>query len=246
MPVGFARSLLGGSGSSLSAASQAATVTQNNITTSATGKFNQAAQTIVSASAFDSLGYVTVFPSNGSFYLNGSNTWTIEFFLGHFSDAPASQSPAGIFRLEDDLNGTITGDNLGNRIIQYSDGQPRFRFYNPAGTMVDQLLYSSSAFEHLALVCSGSGSNNLRWYANGSSFGSAFTFSDTVERRTFSWGQKGNSGTNNARIQFDEMRVSSIARYSGGSYTVPTSAFTTDQHTLALIHFDGNLDDSSQ
>jgi hypothetical protein len=80
---------------------------------------------------------------------------------------------------------------------------------------------------------------------NGSSFGSAFTFSDTVERRTFSWGQKGTVGTNSARIQFDEMRVSSIARYSG-SYSVPTSAFITDQHTLALIHFDGNLDDSSQ
>ena len=246
MPVGFARSLLGGSVSSASAASQAATVTQNNITFSGTAKFGgQSAQTIVSASTFDSLGYVTVFPSNGSFYLNGSNAWTIEFFLGHFAGAPASQSPAGIFRLEDDLDGGIPGAGLGNRIIQYSDGQPRFRITNNAGTIVDEIQYSNTAFEHLALVCSGSGSNNLRWYANGSSFGSAFTFSDTVERRTFSWGQKGNSGTNNARVFFDEMRVSSIARYSG-SYSVPTSAFTTDQHTLALIHFDGNLDDSSQ
>jgi len=245
MPVGFARSLLGGSGSSLSAASQAATVTATNITFSGTAKFGgQSAQTVVSASTFNTQGSVTVYPSNGSFYLNGSNAWTIEFFLGHFADAPASNTPAGIFRLEDELNGTITSDNLGNRIIQYSDGQPRFRIYNPAGTIVNELTYSSSAFEHLALVCSGSGSNNLRWYVNGAGL-TAFTFSDTVERRTFSWGQKGNSGTNNARIQFDEMRVSSIARYSG-SYSVPTSAFITDQHTLALIHFDGNLDDSSQ
>jgi hypothetical protein len=37
----------------------------------------------------------------------------------------------------------------------------------------------------------------------------------------------------------DEVRVSDIARYEGSSFTEPTSEFSVDSDTIALLHFDG-------
>jgi len=42
----------------------------------------------------------------------------------------------------------------------------------------------------------------------------------------------------------DEVRFSSIARYSGATYTVPTAAFTDDSNTLALYHLETDATDS--
>jgi hypothetical protein len=36
----------------------------------------------------------------------------------------------------------------------------------------------------------------------------------------------------------DEVRISDVARYSGSSFTLPTSPYTCDEHTRALYHFD--------
>ena len=36
----------------------------------------------------------------------------------------------------------------------------------------------------------------------------------------------------------DEMRISTIARYTGDSYVIPSSPFTPDEHTRGLWHFD--------
>lgn len=36
----------------------------------------------------------------------------------------------------------------------------------------------------------------------------------------------------------DELRISDIARYTGSTYTRPTSPLTCDEHTRALWHFD--------
>ncbi len=40
-------------------------------------------------------------------------------------------------------------------------------------------------------------------------------------------------------MYIDELRISSIVRYGEGKYTVPPKAFTSDDDTLALYHFDG-------
>ena len=40
-------------------------------------------------------------------------------------------------------------------------------------------------------------------------------------------------------MYIDELRISSIARYREGKYTVPPKAFTPDEDTLGLYHFDG-------
>lgn len=44
--------------------------------------------------------------------------------------------------------------------------------------------------------------------------------------------------------ELDEVRISSISRYSD-NFNLPTSPFTTDSNTLVLYHFDNNLTDSS-
>ena len=40
-------------------------------------------------------------------------------------------------------------------------------------------------------------------------------------------------------MYIDELRISRIARYNVGAYNVPASAFTADDDTLGLYHFDG-------
>ena len=51
------------------------------------------------------------------------------------------------------------------------------------------------------------------------------------------------SGLSDARFNYsgniDEFRISSVARYSGTSYTVPTGAFINDADTITLLHADG-------
>ncbi len=41
-------------------------------------------------------------------------------------------------------------------------------------------------------------------------------------------------------IYIDELRISSVVRYDVGAYSVPASAFTADDDTLGLYHFDGD------
>ncbi len=48
-----------------------------------------------------------------------------------------------------------------------------------------------------------------------------------------------NTGYRPADADFDELRISSIRRYSG-AFT-PEKRFEPDQYTITLFHFDGNL-----
>ena len=40
-------------------------------------------------------------------------------------------------------------------------------------------------------------------------------------------------------MYIDELRISRVVRYGEGRYEPPTEAFTSDNDTLALYHFDG-------
>ena len=40
-------------------------------------------------------------------------------------------------------------------------------------------------------------------------------------------------------MYIDELRISRVVRYDVGAYNVPASAFTADDDTLGLYHFDG-------
>jgi hypothetical protein len=74
------------------------------------------------------------------------------------------------------------------------------------------------------------GSGTWQTYINGtrkynSSISTSFSSADLLT-----------TGGPTRQYRIDEIRVSKIARYSGTSITVPSSAFTNDPYTLALFH----------
>ena len=77
--------------------------------------------------------------------------------------------------------------------------------------------------------------NTHRIYKNGTLEDTATT-ANKQDSGPFSIGENG-FGDFNGYI--DELRVSTVARYTGSSFTEPTSAFTPDALTSALLHFDG-------
>jgi len=77
--------------------------------------------------------------------------------------------------------------------------------------------------------------NTHRIYKNGTLEDTATT-ANKQDNGPFSIGENG-FGDFNGYI--DELRVSTVARYTGSSFTEPTSAFTPDALTSVLLHFDG-------
>ena len=77
--------------------------------------------------------------------------------------------------------------------------------------------------------------NTHRIYKNGTLADTATT-ANKQDSGPFSIGENG-FGDFNGYI--DELRVSTVARYTGSSFTEPTSAFTPDALTSVLLHFDG-------
>lgn len=85
---------------------------------------------------------------------------------------------------------------------------------------------------HYAIQRSGS---TVSVYLDGSyRIGAISSTSDT--RTTFTLGII-SSGTISG--YFDEQRISSVARYSGTTYTIPSAAFVDDASTKMLVHFEG-------
>ena len=41
-------------------------------------------------------------------------------------------------------------------------------------------------------------------------------------------------------MYIDELRISRVVRYGVGTYNAPAAAFTSDDDTLGLYHFDGD------
>ena len=77
--------------------------------------------------------------------------------------------------------------------------------------------------------------NTHRIYKNGTLADTATT-ANKQDNGPFSIGENG-FGDFNGYI--DELRVSTVARYGGSSFTEPTSAFSPDGSTSVLLHFDG-------
>jgi hypothetical protein len=91
------------------------------------------------------------------------------------------------------------------------------------------------SWNHVALTNDGT---NFNLYSNGTrvATGANDTIRAQAERTRI-----GASATNNEDFlgHIDEFRISTVERYSGTSYTQPTSRFINDTNTLLLLHFDG-------
>lgn len=102
------------------------------------------------------------------------------------------------------------------------------RIVAPSGTL------SVDTWHHIAVVRN---SGTTKMYVDGVQKGSSYTDSTDYQAGRLHLGANMN-GINSLDGWLDEIRASSIARYTG-NFTPPTSAFTNDSDTLLLIHADG-------
>ena len=159
------------------------------------------------------------------------------------------------FNVDVDAGGG-TVNLISNRVGSYGAGDLMLLFRNydmklqlsSSGTggmnlaPVSMSAISVDTWHHVALSRNSSGDWGL-WF-NGSRVGNGSGWTQTLDNDgvgigAFPDGQiPANSGTD---AWFDEVRISSVARYSPSStsITVPTAAFQNDSDTLALLHMDG-------
>ena len=103
---------------------------------------------------------------------------------------------------------------------------------NPSTIITTSVTVNANEWTMLSYEREG---NTHRIYKNGTLEDTATT-ANKQDNGLFSIGKNG-FGDFDGYI--DEFRVSDIARYGGSSFTEPTSAFSVDSDTIALLHFDG-------
>jgi hypothetical protein len=123
-------------------------------------------------------------------------------------------------------SGTSTTEQsylLGNRV---------YWTVNPSTIITTAVTVNANEWTMLSYERQG---NTHRIYKNGSLEDTATT-ANKQDNGPFSVGENG-FGDFNGYV--DELRVSTVARYGGSSFTEPTSAFSPDGSTSVLLHFDG-------
>lgn len=188
--------------------------------------------------------------SNGRFYAtfnsaefdvaDTSNDWTFEYFVyplggGTYHQGGWSNTSSGFGGLSiymSDVNMTIYSGASG--------GGWRWNSGLLTGTG------SRNAWNHIAVVQAGSTwnvyTNGVRRYT-GTPSGTMNPTNAITVGHMFNGGGYEIGGD----AYFDEVRCSTVQRYTGTSYTVPTSAFTNDSDTMFLFHADSSsfTDDDS-
>jgi hypothetical protein len=245
MPLGFKGNILTTSSSAVVANTQVASwdivTNAGGFSPTSTAAFNTALMTDYDGSADNCDSTITLYPSDSNFRFNSNYDYTVEFWLGftNTNTVPQSHDIFEIALAGEGLDGTT--NNYG-RIT--ANGSNTF-FY----TRNQDTTYARSNFQGGPLHCAivGDASNDTQsWYINGSRQVNDTAYTYNGNARALAFGFKGTRNANGPRAIFDEIRVSNTIRYTGSSYTVPTSAFTPDANTIALFHCDGNMDDSSR
>lgn len=130
----------------------------------------------------------------------------------------------------------------GAKILLYSypsDGtaDDLYLWVNSANRITALNCISANTWQHIALVRE-SGTTTL--YVDGSQVGSTYSDSNNYQHtELLIWENSLSIGNYSPPGYVDEFRISDVARYTGASFTVPTSAFTADGKTQLLIHGDG-------
>ena len=186
------------------------------------------------AMAFDGTGdYLTLSSSSGNELIAGSGSWTIEGWLKW------DGSQAGIFMEQGDaasraLQIWIQAD--GDIQVYLSDTDGSYPFNEVSGTTL-----TAHTWTHIALVKNGSA---ITLYKDGArdSVIDGSTTQSTINTSSYPL----YIGTYNAGAgsdwsgYMDQVRISRVVRYTGASFTVPTTAFTDDINTGLLLNADLN------
>lgn len=192
---------------------------------------------------FDGTGDNLSIPTSTDFDL-GTGAWTMEFRVRHsaisanvnqvYIDRWDNGSTAPFLALRAFQFYYVYSSGLGHGIFRFnyrtpSGGGSLISFNMPAATQL-----ATSTWYAVALVCDGAGvSNGLRCYLDGTQVGSSNTTDATgyqvvtqtlwIASTRFGGGQQ-----QNVFGHIDELRITTgAALYTGASYTVATSAFTS-------------------
>ena len=160
-------------------------------------------------------------------FVKSNNSDVIEdnFTIEFFAYASSFAQDAVIWDNRVANSGFAIGTNTSSQVIIYADGSAVATGFSG---------FNNNAFNHIALVRS---SGVLTVYVNGTARGTAQTYNTNYT------GQPYYIGCDHTESDFfngfvDEFRASTVARYTG-AFTPPSSAFTVDNDTNALLHFDG-------
>ena len=187
-------------------------------------------------------------PDNAAFaFGEDTSDFTVECWFNWYAGAADWSALGG--QLADDDNrfvfGLVAGGSAtsGTITCHYSTGAIGSQITLTTSSSVT----TSDGWHHLAYVRDG---NTWSLYLDGTREATT-TDSRNNHNTSARWTiAKSDNGADNVFNGYiDEFRIShggsTAARYSGASYTVPTTAFTPDDSTILLLHMDGANDGTS-
>ena len=200
-------------------------ITKNGDTkVTAFGPFTET-DTTTGSSYFDGTGdYLTV-PNNNDFNLPGD--FTLEFWINNNS---VSSSPNYI------CVGSSSATNNG-LLIYYSNGATSLRIYSNGAALIAGPSLINNVWYHIALVRSGSGSNNLKLYVNGVSAGQATsttTFTGVAGNGVAIGSEYTSSHSIINNYYMSDVRIVKGTAVYTSAFTPPTVALTAVANTSLL------------
>ncbi len=132
----------------------------------------------------------------------------------------------------------LRGGSNGAKILLYSNPTDKYFLYVNSATAIDSgSVLQANAWQHIAL---SRASASTRLFVDGTQVGSTYSDSNNYAHDEMLIFQNSLSSAYDGQGYVDEFRVSKgHARYSS-NFTVPSSAFTADEHTHLLLHGDGD------
>lgn len=208
--------------------------------TTAPGGFGNSSfwSTTVNASRYLSVASVT-----NLITWKATTGYTLEYWVYQTSQWPGTINPGP-------GNQDVGGTNYWS-FGPADNGKLQFYFWAPGQTYVSTATNAMSlnTWYNVCMVCTTTGSSTtVTLYIDGVrqqvqlNNAGAYANSQTVTTGVVSTGtpfRMGRYGGNYWRGYMDNMRVSNINRYSGASYSVATSPFTSDANTQLLMICDG-------
>ena len=189
---------------------------------------------------FDGTGDYLACSGNYNSFIAPSSDFTIEFWLRWDGTVGSGAFVLMDNRANTQNNGGWSVYSGGTYIgFDYSDGTTW------AARLVATTALSTTAFQHYAIVHTG---NTVILYVDGTQedieTGVPMRNNNGIYNYLYIGGGYNNGGNHSndhwCDCYLDEVRISNIARYTGASITVPTSAFTDDENTQLLMHMDGS------
>ncbi len=171
----------------------------------------------------------------------GTGDFTIDFWA-------YPQSPPGT-----DSDQVLLDTRIGSStgwFVSWHKTNNTWRLFNFDGSSTDDHTFDSNGngvttavdgWDHVAIQRS---SGTIRLWVNGTQASDTDSHTNALKTGTDKtikiFGVSGNNNAHNWKGYLDELRISSVARYSSTtSITVPTGAYTSDSNTLLLLHGDG-------